>query len=316
MNSALFLFCLVGFVASQTDLIEDPGFITRALDQCDPNSVWYFRADYLWNDTVQNFDARCDAFVELPTDTVPGLTKGEQTNINKAEIPDLPTVTGNPVEYPESAIVIDMNTPCRAALWNPFTITSTGATAALSFKLWVRSNPNIAQNLFDGSEASTADLLQYLREPDGLLTTVNFPFPTRENTNMLRVDVMLPDASGSFFDRSFSLIEDQIAGQVEIPDWTDGEVVPDAGTDGLWVQVDADISGIVSTPGTYALRFASAQSQTGVSWGVTDVHLEVSGGTKKRDARSERFERSVSHNEEKVKIVGKVRRVTGQPLRK
>lgn len=306
---------VIGHVSAQSELLEDPGIQATAANQCASDRAWYFRADYLWNNTEEFFDSRCQVFFELPTDAVPGLTRGNQTNINKATIPPIPSVTGGSPVYPNSAAVVDMNTPCRAALWQPFTVTTTGASVTLSLQLWVRSNENIQQVLAPGSEIPTATLLQYLRAPDGLLITTNTFPPIREETNQIRIDILLPDGTRSFYDRAFSIDPTHIQGQVEIPGFRDGYITPAEGTNRQWIEINADISDIVSTPGEYALRFASAQSRVGVSWGVSDVHITTTGGTKKRNAREIRemysFEEEVPE-----KIVGEVTHKSGKTLRK
>jgi len=265
------------FVNGQTELVDDPGLESLEGNQCGASTVWHFRSDFLWNATDEFFDSQCQASFELPTEAVPGLTAGRQTNVNKARIPTLPSVVGNP-KYPNSAGVVDMNTPCRAALWVPFTLDNNTATVTMSLKLWVRSNGGIQQVLSTGSAVNTADLLQYLASPDGLLiTTTTFP-PLKEETNQIRIDVMMPDENGKFFDRAFSLIPDHIAINIPIPGFTDGTVTPAAGTNNEWIDVSADISAAVPAAGTYALRIASAQSRVGVSYGVSDVHVVTEGG--------------------------------------
>lgn len=309
----LLVFC--GLVAGQTDLITDPGLQSFSGNQCAEDRVWSFRSDYLWNSTDEFFDSRCSVFFELPTDAVPGLTRGNQTNINKAAIPRLPLVSGGNPNYPSSAAVVDMNTPCRSSMWYPFTVETTGATSTLSLKLWVRSNSNIQQVLSAGSAIPTATLLQYLPSPDGLLVTTNTFPPVKEETNQVRIDFLMPDGEGSFYDRAFTLDASHIAGKVDIPNFEDGEITPATGTNGNWVDVTADVSGILSTPGTYALRIAAAQSRVGVSWGVSDVHLTTSGGTKKRDLR--KVDEAFFPDEEKsVKIVGTVTHKAGKALRR
>jgi len=313
MNTFLcFLLVLsCGIVAGQvTQLIADPGLESLSGNQCSTDNVWHFRSDYLWNRTTEFFDSRCKAFFELPTNAVPGLTKGNQTNINKALIPALPSVTGG--NYASSAGVVDMNTPCRAALWAPFTVPTSGATVTLSLKIWVRSNPNLEQVLADGSAVPDADLLQYLQDPEGLLITTDVFPPLREETNMIRIDILAPEPSNNFYDRAFSLIPEHIAGTVDIPNWEDGEVVPANGTNSRWIDVQDDISDIVSTAGTYALRISSAQSRVGVSWGVTDVHVTASGGTK-RTSRKRSVDVVFAEAEEK-KVVGNVKYSAGTPL--
>jgi len=129
-----------------------------------------------------------------------------------------------------------------------------------------------------------AQLLQYLFFPDGLLLnneTNEFGFPIEEQVNMIRIDIIKPNSTGSFYDRAFSLIPSHIAGNVPIPNWQDGHVVPSTGTQSQWIQVTADISAMVSNPGTYALRVSSAQSIIGVSWGISNVHITATGGLKR-----------------------------------
>jgi len=268
---------MVVLVYGQTDLVTDPGLVGLEGNQCGPDNEWHFRSDYLWNST-ELFDSQCEASIELPTPAQPGLTKGMQSNINKAAIPSIPTVTGG--DWPQSAAVVDMNTPCRAALWIPFEVANDSATVTVSLKLWVKSSENLQQVVAnEGSQIEDADLLQYLQSPDGLLiTTEDFP-PTREETNMIRIDIIVPDDSESFYDRAFSLMDDHIAMQIPIPNWQDGEVTPANGTSGQWVTVSSDISSVVTEHGTYALRIASAQSRVGVVWGVSDVHIVTQGGT-------------------------------------
>jgi hypothetical protein len=274
---SVFLFVIVStlLVAGQTDLVSDPGLETLEGNQC--TQPWHFRSDFLWNRTDEFFDSQCQASVELPTQAVPGLTAGRQTNVNKALIPPLPEVAGG-LRFNQSAGVVDMNTPCRAALWYPFTLENNTALVTVSLKLWVRSNGGIQQVLSSGSAVTTAPLLQYLASPEGLLiTTTTFP-PLKEETNSIRIDILLPDETGGFYSRAFSLIPEQIAVNIPIPGFASGTVTPPAGTNGQWIDVTADISDAVPAAGTYALRVASAQSRVGVSWGISDVHVVTEGG--------------------------------------
>jgi hypothetical protein len=310
----LLVFC--GLVAGQTDLVTDPGLQSFSGNQCAGDRVWNFRSDYLWNNTEEFFDSRCSVFFELPTDAVPGLTRGNQTNINKAIIPKIPTVTGADPTYPSSAAVVDMNTPCRSSIWYPFTLETTGASTQLRLKLWVRSNANIQQVLSTNSAVPSATLLQYLASPNGLLvTTTTFP-PIKEETNQIRIDFLVPDAQGSFYDRAFTLDPNHIAGKVQIPGFVNGEVTPAQGTNGAWLDVVVDVSSILDEAGSYALRVAGAQSRVGVSWGITDVHIETSGGTKKRNTKRNTESFALQEEEGPVKIVGTVTHKAGKRFRR
>jgi len=275
---------IVGLVYSQIDLISDPGLFSFSGNQCSKENEWHFRSDYVWNDTSEYINARCAVSFEIPTPVKPGISKGDQTNINKAVIPTLPPVTGGIGGWASSAAVVDMNTACRAALWAPFTLTKdNAASTTIELMLWVRSNDQIQQNLIDGSLVPGAILLQYLPEPDGLLgeNLDSFP-PEIEETNQVRIDILRPDASGSFYDRAFSLDSSQIVVNIPIPGFTPEHAVPASGTSGRWISVTFDATTALATAGDYALRIASAQSQIGVSWGVTDVHIITKGGARRK----------------------------------
>jgi len=297
-TACVVILLFVGLVFS-AELISDPGLLSLAGNQCSGGNVWHFRSDYVWNDTQEFINARCAAYFELPTAAIPGVTKGNQTNINHAIIPPLPTVTGGMGGWPSSAAVVDMNTACRASLWAPFTIPSDNAASVMiSLKLWVRSNDQIQQFLLpDGSLVPGADLLQYLPQPYGLLgeDLESFP-PLVEETNQVRIDIMAPAANNDFYDEAFSLIPAQIQKQIPISNWVDGDVVPANGTNGNWIQVTYDATHDLTTAGTYALRIASAQSQIGVSWGVSDVHVTFTAGARRR--RSEGMYEVESASEE------------------
>jgi len=282
---SILILMFLGLVFSQQDLISDPGLYSLSGNQCSTQNLWHFRSDYVWNDTSEYVNARCAAFFEIPTPFISGISKGDQTNINHAVIPDLPTVTGALNGWTESAGVVDMNSACRASLWAPFTLEQDNpVSVVISLKLWVRSNDQIEQFLLPtGSQVPGADLLQYLPTPDGLLGADFDTFPPLvEETNQVRIDVIKPDENGKFYDRAFSLIPSQIELTVPISNWDSGNVVPATGTDGKWIQVTQDVTGQLKFAGDYALRVASAQSQIGVSWGITDVHIQARF-VKKRD---------------------------------
>jgi len=274
------LFCSVSVWAQfQFERLEDPGFLSLADNQCADDAVWHFRSDYLWNQTEDFVDAQCQMFLELPTEARSGLTKGNETNINKFKIPALPTVTGGDPEFPSSAAVIDMNSPCRAALWAPFEVTNDTAEVTVSFFLW--SSPlaeTSVQAFITDSKVPNATLLQYLKDPLGLLQedTSTLPF-TEDIVNQIRVDVILPDADGSFYDRAFSLDPEHIALSFDIPNFVD-HAMPVSGTNAMWMPITVR-GQLDSDHGEYALRFSSAHSVIGASWGVSDVHLWESGGT-------------------------------------
>jgi len=283
------ILCLFGLIYSQVDLIVDPGLYSLSGMQCSSENQWHFRSDYVWNDTSEFINARCDASFEIPTPVKPGISKGDQTNINKAIIPTLPTVTGAINGWANSAGVVDMNSPCRSALWAPFTLTHDAATInKISLKLWVRSNDQIQQMLLPNSSVSNSTLLQYLPEPDGLLSEdlSSFP-PIVEETNEIRIDVILPDSNGHFYDRAFSVDPAHILVNIPVPGFDQGFVVSADGTDD-WIQITFDATSALDTAGTYALRVAGAQSQIGVSWGITDVHVLTSGGVKRKKREEER----------------------------
>jgi len=305
-TACIVILLFVCAVFSQTELISDPGLYSLAGNQCSGGNVWHFRSDYVWNDTSLSVNARCEAFFELPTDANPGVTRGNQTNINHALIAPLPTVTGGMGGWTSSAGVVDMNAPCRSALWATFTTPSDNPSSVMiSLKLWVRSNDQVQQFFFDtNSTARDADLLQYLHEPNGELGSdeTNFP-PLFEQTNMIRVDIMQPAPNADFYDRAFSQIPSQILKQIPINSWTDGYVVPASGTNGTWINVMYDATQDLKFASTYALRIAAAQSQIGVSWGVSDVHIAFTAGHKRRnteglyevESNSEELMGSVTH---------------------
>lgn len=284
-TACVVILLFVGLVFSQTqELISDPGLYSLSGNQCSEGNVWNFRSDYVWNNTEASVNARCAAYFEIPTPVQPGITKGDQTNINKAIIPTLPTVSGGMEGYTQSAAVVDMNSACRAALWAPFRVETANPTSVqIRLKLWVRSNDQIQQLLLENSMIPTADLLQYLRQPHGLLSEDfdSFP-PIVEETNQVRIDIIRPDGDGKFYDRAFSLIPEQIVANIPIPNFEDGSVVPANGTSGRWVDISYDATADLTEPGLYALRIASAQSQIGVSWGVSDVHVSLAASARKR----------------------------------
>jgi len=270
-------FCSVT-VLGQTDHISDPGLTSLAANQCDPDAPWWFRADYIWNNTDQYLDAQCQAFLELPTAARSGLTKGNETNINKFTIPALPRVHGGDPEWPASAGVVDMNSPCRCALWAPFELMNDSSTVDISLDIWATlSNPSIEQFFIPDSQVPNATLLQYLSVPDGLLdTSADFPFPS-DVTNQIRIDIILPDSNGDFYDRAFSLFPDQIAASFEIPNWGDDDAIPASGTQQSWWTVTGSTTDL-KTAGKYALRISGAHSLIGAAWGISDVHLIESNG--------------------------------------
>jgi len=284
-SSCVVILFLVGLVYSQIDLISDPGLLELSGDQCDPSNQWSFRSDYVWNNTDLYVNPRCAAYLELPTPVRPGISKGDQTNINKALIPTIPFVSGSSdLNWNYSAGVVDMNTACRAALWAEFDLPHSNANVTIDLMLWVRSNDQIQQLLFDNSLVLNSTLLQYLPQPDGLLGEDTNDFPViEEETNLVRVDIMLPQGGTDFYDRAFSVDPDQILVNIPIPGFADGNVVPAEGTNNTWISVHFDASAHLNTAGTYALRIASAQSQIGVSWGVTDVHVVSTGGVKRKE---------------------------------
>jgi len=263
-------------VWGQFERISDPGFFSLAENQCSSDSVWQFRSDYLWNETSDFVDAQCQAFLELPTDARSGLTKGNETNVNKFTIPALPTVSGGDSGFPASAAVVDFNAPCRASLWAPFDVHNNSATIDLSFLIWTTPVSNV-QSFIDNSQVPNATLLQYLMDPFGLLQQDTNVFPPVEDVvNQIRVDILKPDASGSFYDEAFSLLPDQIAASFEIPFFDTDNAIPESGTSHSWVPVSFTTT---LNSGTYALRFASAHSVIGSAWGVANVHVLESGGT-------------------------------------
>jgi len=282
----LFLFVVLFSTISvwaQDEMFErlsDPGFLSLADNQCADDAVWHFRSDYLWNQTDDFVDAQCQMFLELPTEARSGLTKGNETNINKFRIPSLPTVTGGDPDFPSSAAVIDMNTPCRASLWASFEVTNDTADITVDFLLWSTALAETSvQTFISNSLVPNATLLQYLKEPNGLLQedTSTLPF-TEDIVNQIRVDIILPDDSGSFYDRAFSLDPSHIAYSWELPGFGADNGIPQSGTNSAWVPVS-----LTGNPGLehgeYALRFSSAHSVIGTSWGISDVHLYESGGT-------------------------------------
>lgn len=258
------------------ELVRDPGFLDLAENQCSQDSTWSFRSDYLWNQTSDFVDAQCQVYLELPTDKVPGVTKGNETNINHVAIPPLPAVTGGSLNWPSSAAVVDMNSPCRAALWTPITVLNDTATIDIDFMLWA-SRVLSSQTFIDNSLVPNATLLQYLSDPYGLLQQDTNTFPATEDvTNQIRVDIILPDSDGSFYNRAFSLDPTHLAASFLLPGFGPDNAIPEAGTSSMWEPVHLTTT---LNHGEYALRFASAHSVIGTAWGVADVHLVESGGT-------------------------------------
>jgi hypothetical protein len=273
------LFCSVSVWAQFLfERLDDPGFLSLADNQCSDDAVWHFRSDYLWNQTEDFVDAQCQMFLELPTAARSGLTKGNETNINKFRIPALPSVSGGDPEFPASAAVLDLNTPCRAALWAPFTVENDTADITVDFLIWATPLADTSvQTFISNSLVPNATLLQYLKDPNGLLQedTSTLPF-TEDVVNQIRVDIIIPDDDGSFYDRAFSLDPAHIALSFDIPNFVD-HAMPVSGTNAAWMSVS--VTGNLGLEhGEYALRFSSAHSVIGGAWGISNVHLYESGG--------------------------------------